>query len=550
MKLADEIKKLGLQGEVSETKEDLTKYSHDASIFEVKPRVVVFPKNVADLEKIVAFASHAKDFDPSIAITPRSAGTDMSGGALGESIVLSFTEHFNHILEVKDDYAVTEPGVFYRDFEKETLAKLGKIMPSYPASREIAAMGGLVSNNSGGEKTLTYGKVEDYVEEVSMVMSDAKEHTFRALNESELQEKLKEQGFEGDLYRKVRQLIESNQEILAEAKPKVSKNSAGYYLWNVYNKEKGIFDITKLLVGSQGTLGVVTKAKFRLVSAKNHSKMVVIFLKDLKHLADIVEIVLPYKPETFESYDDNTLHLAVRYMPELIKILKPKNVFKIGLQFLPEVWMVITGGLPRLVLMAEFTADDPKEIDARMDKLQNELKKFGATSRVLKNEEEASKYWVIRRESFNLLRKHLRGKRTAAFIDDLVVKPQILPEFLPHLNKILSEYNLTYTIAGHVGDGNFHIIPLMDFKDPRTHQVIPEISKRVYNLVLQYHGSITGEHNDGLIRSPYLKQMYGEKVYSLFEQVKKAFDPKNIFNPGKKVGSSLEYSMNHLVKDS
>lgn len=550
MKLADEIKKLGLQGEVSETKEDLIKYSHDASIFEVKPRVIVFPKNVSDLEKIVAFVSHAKDFDPSIAITPRSAGTDMSGGALGESIVLSFTEHFNHILEVKDDYAVTEPGVFYRDFEKETLAKLGKMMPSYPASREIAAMGGLVSNNSGGEKTLTYGKVENYVEEVSMVLSDAKEHTFRAINEKELQEKLKEQGFEGDLYRKIYQLVTENQEILAEAKPKVSKNSAGYYLWNVYDKEKGIFDITKLLVGSQGTLGIVTKAKFRLVSAKHHSKMVVIFLKDLKHLADIVEIVLPYKPETFESYDDNTLHLAVRYMPELIKILKPKNLLKIALQFLPEVWMVITGGLPRLVLMAEFTADDPKEIDARMDKLQSELKKFGATSRVLKNEEEASKYWVIRRESFNLLRKHLRGKRTAPFIDDLVVKPQQLPEFLPHLNKILSEYNLTYTIAGHVGDGNFHIIPLMDFKDPRTHQVIPEISKRVYNLVLQYHGSITGEHNDGLIRSPYLKQMYGEKVYSLFEQVKKVFDPKNIFNPGKKVGSSLEYSMNHLVKDS
>lgn len=549
MRVADEIKKLHLDGEVSETKEDLTKYSHDASIFEVKPRVVVYPKNVEDVEKVVSFVSSAKDFDASLSITPRSAGTDMSGGALGESIILSFTEHLNKILEISSDYAVTEPGVFYRDFEKETL-KNGKMMPSYPASREIAAMGGLVANNSGGEKTLTYGKVENYVEEVSMVLSDGKEHTFKALNEQQLKEKLEEKSLEGEIYQKVYKLIENNWDLLQEAKPRVSKNSAGYYLWNVYNKDTGVFDITKLLVGSQGTLGIVTKAKFRLVSAKQHSKMVVIFLKDLKNLAQIVEIVLPYKPETFESYDDNTLHLAVRYMPELIKILKPKNVFKIGLQFLPEVWMAITGGVPRLVLMAEFTADNPKEIDERMEHLQKELKKFGATSRVLKDEEEAQKYWVIRRESFNLLRKHLRGKRTAPFIDDLVVKPQYLPEFLPQLNKILSEYNLTYTIAGHVGDGNFHIIPLMDFKDPATHEIIPKLSKQVYNLVLQYHGSITGEHNDGLVRSPFLKQMYGEKVYSLFEQVKKIFDPQNIFNPGKKVGSSLEYSMSHLVKDS
>jgi FAD/FMN-containing dehydrogenase len=138
--------------------------------------------------------------------------------------------------------------------------------------------------------------------------------------------------------------------------------------------------------------------------------------------------------------------------------------------------------------------------------------------------------------------------RTAPFIDDIIVKPEHLPEFLPKLNSILAEYNLIYTIAGHVGNGNFHIIPLMDLKDPKSHEIIEKLSSEVYNLVLSYHGSITAEHNDGLIRSPYLKQMYGPEIYHFFEVTKYIFDPNNIFNPGKKVKSSLQYAMDHIVK--
>jgi FAD/FMN-containing dehydrogenase len=143
----------------------------------------------------------------------------------------------------------------------------------------------------------------------------------------------------------------------------------------------------------------------------------------------------------------------------------------------------------------------------------------------------------------------MHGTRTAPFIDDIIVRPEHLPEFLPALNKILAEYNIVYTIAGHVGDGNFHIIPLMDFTKPDTRKIIQELSEKVYDLVLAYHGSITAEHNDGLIRSPYLKQMYGAEVYEIFEEVKKAFDPLGIFNPGKKVGSDLKWSLDHMVKE-
>jgi FAD/FMN-containing dehydrogenase len=408
----------------------------------------------------------------------------------------------------------------------------------------------MFGNNGAGEKTLTHGKIEDYVLETKHIFSDGKEYDVKPLNKAELDIKMRQTDFEGDLYRKVFQLIDTHYDSIKAAKPNVSKNSAGYFLWNVWDRETGIFNLNKLLVGSQGSLGIMTQVKFKLVKPTTHSKLLVMFLKDLTHLADIVEAVLKYKPETFESYDDQTLKLAVRFLPELIKTMKPRSLMKLGIQFLPEAWMALTGGFPKLVLMAEFANDEEAAIDGIMEAANRDLQKFNIQTRVIKDESEAEKYWTIRHESFNLLRHHVHGRRTAAFIDDIVVRPEHLPEFLPQLNKILEKYDLIYTIAGHVGDGNFHIIPLMDFSKPETHQIIPELSKKVYDLVLSYHGSITAEHNDGLIRSPFLEQMYGKDIYSLFRQTKQIFDPQNIFNPGKKVGSSMEYAMQHLVKNS
>ncbi|MDX1608416.1 MAG: FAD-linked oxidase C-terminal domain-containing protein, partial [Candidatus Spechtbacterales bacterium] len=132
------------------------------------------------------------------------------------------------------------------------------------------------------------------------------------------------------------------------------------------------------------------------------------------------------------------------------------------------------------------------------------------------------------------------------FIDDFIVKPEYLPEVLPKVHKILKEYGIHETIAGHAGSGNFHIIPLMDLSKEENKAKIPEVSKKIYDLVIEYKGSITAEHNDGLVRSPYLEQMYGDKVYDLFEETKRIFDPQNIFNPGKKVNSSMEYAMKHI----
>ncbi len=553
MNLSEEVKKI-VKGEVYEDAAALTKFSHDASIFEVKPALIVAPRDAEDIKALVTFATDAKDHGENVSLTARSAGTDMTGGPLSESIVMDMTAHFNKIHDVqaapdkKSGFAVVEPGVYYRDFDVETKRR-DLIMPSYPASRELATVGGMVANNSGGEKTPAYGKTEKFVEELHIILADGQEHVIKGLTQEELALKIQENSFEGKLYKQMYELIHANKAAIDAARPNVTKNSAGYYVWNVWDGTT--FDLNRMLVGSQGTLGIITKIKFRLVPIKPVSKLLVLFLK-ARHMKDLGNIVVGLKqfgPETIESYDDNTLKLAIKFFPDLLKILKPKNLFGMMWHLLPELWIFITGGMPKLVVMAEFTGDTISDVEKKVHEAAVAMRQFDSKMRITKTDEEEKEFYVIRRESFSLLRNKVKDKHTAPFIDDFAVLPEVLPEFLPKLTAILKQYpSLIFTIAGHPGDGNFHIIPLMNLEDQAQRAIIPKLSEEVYNLVMQYKGTITAEHNDGLIRTPYLEKMYGPEVIKLFEQVKQIFDPKGIFNPGKKVGGSMAYSMGHIRK--
>jgi FAD/FMN-containing dehydrogenase len=211
--------------------------------------------------------------------------------------------------------------------------------------------------------------------------------------------------------------------------------------------------------------------------------------------------------------------------------------------------MIRSGGIPELILMTEVSGSNDQELRATLQKLRREVTHaFGYTSRVL-NAEESQKYWRIRRESFNLLRKHVKGLHTAPCIDDVVVPVESLPQFMPEIQKVLDGEKFIYTIAGHAGNGNFHIIPLLDFKKESTKDQVLRLSDTVYTLVKKYHGSITGEHNDGIVRTPYLGYMFSEKMLELFKQVKEGCDPSHIFNPGKKVGGTKEYLYEHIIKE-
>ncbi|MDR3558141.1 MAG: FAD-binding oxidoreductase [Candidatus Pacebacteria bacterium] len=569
--LFDSLKSTGadrsaFKGDIDTADATLATYSHDASLFEIKPRAVLFPKDSADVQSVVRWVNEQNAENQGgalkslkgaelskFSITARSAGTDMSGGAVGASIILDFTRYMNKIIEVNGAKGTVQPGCYYRDFEKETM-KTGYIIPTYPASREICAVGGMVANNGGGEKSIRYGKTGDHLASLHVVFTDGNEYEVRPLTQAELEKKIAladpKNAFESSLYKKFWNLIQANYDAVMAAKPDVSKNSAGYYLWNVYDKKAGTFDLCRLIAGSQGTLGIITEITFKLTKAPTHSNILTVFLPDLSHTSQLVNELLPFKPESLETYDDYSMKLAIKFFFDFYKQVGAWGLVKLGCQFLPEVRMMATGGLPKLILMAEFTGASAAEVNKTMVAAEEHIQYFGYKTHIAHSEAEAQKYWKIRRESFNLLRKHVKGERTAPFIDDIIVKPEFLPEFMPKLQKIMSEYKLTYTIAGHLGNGNFHIIPLMDFKDPHSADVVLELGKRVYDLVIQYHGSITAEHNDGIVRTPYLPLMFGPRVYELFVETKKIFDPANILNPGKKVGGTFDDIRREMVKTS
>lgn len=577
--MKEDIKKF-FEGDVDDSNETLAKYSRDASVFEVRPQLVVYPKHTKDIERLVQWVMQKKTEGApehkDLSLSVRAAGTCMSGGSLNESIIVDVMRYMNRIGDIRPVAPYTirpnfpgssdveiaaeikvEPGVFYRDLESK-IAEQHLLLPCFTASKSINALGGMVGNNSGGELTLRYGKMEDYIKELKVVFFDGHEYTIKPLNRRELYTKMGETTREGEIYKKIFDIVSNNEKTIAAAKPLVNKNSAGYYLWNVWRKDESgeeVFDLAQVVVGSQGTLGIVTEMTLRLVELPEQSRLVVAMLPTLNRLGEIVDTILPFTPTSIESYDDKTFALAARYFREFVKEKGFLGTIRYALRFMPEFGMIVRGGVPKLILLIEFQGNDVAVLEAKCKGVMEMLKPFNLKTRTIVDPNEVEKYWSVRRDSFALLRKHSGAKHTAPFIDDIIVPPEHLPTFLPQVNKLIGAYpELTYTIAGHAGNGNFHIIPLMNFSNPKIVDIIPELSDKVYDLVLSYRGSIDAEHNDGIVRTPYLIKQFGPEVVHLFGEVKKAFDPIVVFNPGKKVatqgengGGTLNYLKAHIA---
>jgi len=243
------------------------------------------------------------------------------------------------------------------------------------------------------------------------------------------------------------------------------------------------------------------------------------------------------------------LWLSFKFFFSFIKKLGFKRWVKLAFQLIPDGLMLVKG-VPQLVLMIEFTGNSVDEVEHKIDLMKEELEVF-PFSYLEKDEteEKAQKFWIMRRESFSLLRSKVKDKHTAPFIDDFVVPPANLSAFLPKLRVIIKKYKLLATIAGHMGDGNFHVIPLMKIEDPNERNKLQPAMKEVNELVLEYGGSISGEHNDGMVRGPWLERMYGPSVFGHMKAVKQLYDPKNIFNPHKKTDADWDFSFSHIRKN-
>ncbi len=261
----------------------------------------------------------------------------------------------------------------------------------------------------------------------------------------------------------------------------------------------------------------------------------------------LINDVLKHKPATFEGFDNYTLMLSFKLFLFFHKTLGWWGMFKLAFQLIPDA-LLLFRGVPKMVLLIEFNGESPEDVATKVHNMREELRPYGHKALFEEDETEAKarKFWIMRRESFNLLRNKVHDKHTAPFIDDLVVPPQHLPQFLPELRTLLNEYEFLATIAGHMGDGNFHVIPLMQIEKKLERIKLAPAMREVNNLVLKYGGSLSGEHNDGLSRGPWLHLMYSREVMQLFKQVKTIFDPENIFNPDKKTDAHWEFSVSHL----
>ena len=547
-----QLQKQGFSGDFDSSPETLEKFSHDASMFEIRPKLAIAPKNTRDVEIAVKYVADNKKKDKSLSLTARSAGTDMSGGAINDSIIVDFKKYFTEVKSIGKTRARTQPGVYFRDFDAEAKEK-GVLMPTYPASRDLCTVGGMVANNSGGEKSIEFGNTNNFVSEVEMVFADGVARIVKPLDKKGLDKKMAQDDFEGKVYREIYEMIEANYDIIKAAEPKVSKNATGYSLWRVWDRETGVFDLTQAIVGAQGTLGLVTDIEFKVNHARGQEGLLVMFLKDIDHLGDLVDEVVKYKPSRFESFDDNTLWLSIKFMPAFLKLLGPVKFIKLLFSLIPDLFLLMNG-LPRMILMVSIKGDNKEEISDKIKKLRAELTKKKDFYRItgfeeLPTEAQGEKFWTMRRYSFQILRSKVKDKHTAPFIDDLIVNPEHLPEFLPKIRKIIKKYKLFATIAGHVGDGNFHIIPLMNIELESERKKLMPAMKEVNELILKYGGSLSGEHNDGLVRGPWLRQMYGDKIVDLFRETKHIFDPQGIFNPRKKANADWDYSYSHIRKN-
>ncbi|RWZ78692.1 MAG: FAD-binding oxidoreductase [Candidatus Microsaccharimonas sossegonensis] len=542
-RLFDDLRKV-FKGGILTHRQDRLEHSHDASIYEIIPDAVLEPKDSEDIRQLVAcVTAHKKDY-PSLSITTRSAGTDMSGAAIGNSLILNMTTYFTHIEGVNGNILHTQPGVLLRDIDP-LLAQHHLMLGSAPASRAISTIGGMVGNNAGGEQSLRYGNTERAVRELKVVFADGNEYVVAPLTKRQLDTKMKQKDFEGQLYRQVYNLIETNYDHIHNARPKVNKNSMGYNLWSVWDRETGIFDMTRLMTGSQGTLGIITDITIETVPKAPHSGLLLVYLTSFKELGEIIPIVMKYKPATFEGFDDITFKLGIQYFGSFAKQLGLKHMLT------QQAWLLgsvarFKGHLPNILLMIEFEGETKTEVYDKIARLHAALKKFHVRMDIEGDESASAPFWQIRRASLWLLRTRIHNKYAAPFIDDVTVQPKYVPEFLPKLRKIIRAYKLPATISGHFGDGNFHIVPLLDIKSHADQVKLEPVMREVIALVLQYKGTLAGEHNDGMVRGPWLPAVFGEDMFALFKHTKEIFDPHYIFNPHKKTDASWEYSMDHI----
>ncbi len=527
-----------LLGEVTSSTAVRKHFSQDASIFQLTPSVVVYPRNESDVRKTCRFAWQLAERGRILPITARGAGTDLGGAAIGSGLMLVFPAHMNRILVLdnKSGSVAVEPGINYGKLQ-QTLQTYHRFLPPFPSSIEYSTIGGAIANNASGEKSVKYGSTRQYVRSLRVVLANGEVIETGRINKRELNKKLGLATFEGEIYRAVDSALEEYHDTIMDATRDVTKNTAGYCLDGIKRKD-GSLDLTPLFVGSQGTLGIITEAVLATEPDSPITTLFVGYFDSLQHVAAaITELrALPNKPSAIEMVDEQLLKLIDQMNPSQLKDVVDKP-------------------LPKVVLLVEFDS-----INARLQKRTNKkvdkiLQQFATGSRKETDPIEQEKLWRIRHSSATVI-AHTEGNlRAIPFIEDGVVPVDQLEAYVTGIYDLFEKYKLNVAVWGHAGDGNLHVQPFLDLAQIGDRQKLFKLADEYYALVISLGGTTAGEHGDGRLRAPYLPYVYGADMYEVLVKIKTAFDPHNILNPGVKFGTKQEdlrgmlrqeYSLGHL----
>ncbi|GAC1500918.1 MAG: hypothetical protein NVS1B10_04820 [Candidatus Saccharimonadales bacterium] len=525
-----------LVGEVMTSTDARRYFSTDGSILQIAPALIAYPKNENDVRKTARFAWQLAERGRVIPITARGSGTNQSGAALSSGILMVFPAHMNRILELdtKANTVGVEPGINYGKLQ-QTLQTHNRFIPAYPASMEYSTVGGAIATNSSGIKSIKYGDTRAYVNSLRVVVANGEVIETGRINKRDLSKKLGLATFEGEIYRSIDTLLEENHEILEQLSRNVTRNNAGYFLTEV-KKRDGSFDLTPLIVGSQGTLGIITEAVLRTEAFDPQSTLVLAQFDSLEQTQNaLVEMQrLANPPSSIELVDENVLIQVNELNPNQLKdVIKPP--------------------FPVITLLAEFDHNDRK-VKKSNSKIMRLLDKYAIDAQICTDQEQQQQLWKIR-QAANLLVSHNEGLIRSLPLFDGAVPVDRLREYIEGIYDLFEANNLKPALWGPAGEGILHIQPLLNLGQVGDRQKAFRLMDEYNRLVISLGGAISSDSGDGRLRTPYLESMYGPEIYGLLQKVKKIFDPYNILNPGVKFDSSLDdikaivrqdYSLDHL----
>jgi FAD/FMN-containing dehydrogenase len=509
-------------------------FSTDGSVFRVMPGLVVYPRNVTDVRKTARFSWQLAEKGKIVPITARGKGTDQSGGALGSGIMLVFPAHMNNILEIDKSTVTVQPGELYASLQK-VLITHGRFLPPYPSSIDFSTIGGAVANNAAGKATIKYGATSDYVKELHVVLANGELITTKRLSKRDLSKKMGESTFEGDIYRQLDALLSDHRELIERSRPLVSKNSAGYNLWDVRRKD-GSFDLGKLITGSQGTLGIVTQIKLKTETYNPHTSLVVAYFDDIDKAGQAVLGLEKLGPSALEVVDEHLLNFLDKHSPN-------------------ELHGLVTKPYPKIILLIEFDDHTGVVRKRKVKKAQTILDPLVSSYSVTEEAHEQAMLWKIRNSAAAVIWQDKGKAKALPIIEDGIVPVENFPEFLNAAYALFKKYRLEIAVWGHAGNANLHMQPFLDLGSVSDRQKVFKIMDEFYKMVIKMGGSTCGEHNDGRLRSPYLGELFGNDIVELFRKVKQIFDPFGILNPGVKLDVSRadqtrmlrdSYDMKHL----